>query len=308
MAKWGVICTTNAPTRDVLGFCAHHLDLGAERLYIYLDHEDHVTADRIRPHKQIKVQICDDAWWAKRKGRPEMHQVRQVMNARHAGNRKVEVDWLTHIDVDEFLWPQQPIREILDKMPVHSLCGRVRPIEALTQDPDHPTAPETCFKAFPIKRPERNDTTARVYPTFGTHLNGGFLSHVAGKMFFRAGIGMRAKIHNVYLDDDENPGQVEMPEIELCHMHAESWDEWRARFDYRHQYGAYRAELRNGPGGLSMHELFNAILQDSENGLRQFYNEVCLATPALQERLESEGLLRRHNLNLSEKIARHFPE
>ena len=131
MSSWGLICTTNAPTLDVLNFCAHHLDIGAERLFVYLDAPNDLTFQILKAHPKIRPVTCEDGWWQKRKGRPAKHQVRQVLNARHACNRRADVDWLTHIDVDEFLLPARPLTEILDEMPVHSLCGRIRPIEAL---------------------------------------------------------------------------------------------------------------------------------------------------------------------------------
>lgn len=314
-ASWGVIATIKAPTEDVLAFCAHHLELGAHRLYIYLDDGNARTFEALRKHPKIKPVICDDDWWAKRRGRPEKHQSRQFLNARHACNRRAEVDWLTHIDVDEFLMPDggRSVGDILETLPLACLCARMRPAEALAEDPEHPTAPETCFKTFHLDQRARQAAAERVFPTFGRHLSGGFLSHVAGKLFFRAGIGMKVKIHNVWLDDDENPGQVELPEIALLHMHAESWEHWRGRFDYRMRMGSYRPGLQppvgRGRGGLPPHELFTTILEsEGEAGLRAFHDEVCRASPALLARLDAEGLLRRHALALGELRLRHFPE
>ena len=55
---------------------------------------------------------------------------RQTANATHAYNRKVEVDWLTHIDVDEFIVPDQRIDEILE-VPDTKLYARMRPTELM---------------------------------------------------------------------------------------------------------------------------------------------------------------------------------
>ena len=72
----------------------------------------------------------------RRNGRPAKHQARQGSNARHANNRhankdRPEVDWLAHIDTDEFLLPAQPVAETLAALPSECLCARVRPVEAL---------------------------------------------------------------------------------------------------------------------------------------------------------------------------------
>lgn len=311
MSSWGVICTTNADTQDVLNFCAHHLDIGAERLFIYLDAPNDRTLAALKAHPKIRPVLCDDAWWAKRKGRPAKHQVRQVLNARHACNRRADVEWLTHIDVDEFLLPERPMHRVLDDMPVTALCGRIRPIEALAPEDD---AEEIrYFKAMHVDLEERLAASDRVFPKFGPYLSGGFLSHVAGKMVFRAGIGMKVKIHNCFLDDDDNPGEVAMPEVSLAHLHAESWQEWRKRFDYRLAKGSYRPDLGPPPGrrkgGVNMHQLFNELIaSEGEDGLRSFYLEVCAATEALRSRLQAEGLLREVSLDLDAKRGRHFPD
>ena len=37
---WGIVSTIKAPAKDILTFAAYHLDLGAHRVYIYLDAPD----------------------------------------------------------------------------------------------------------------------------------------------------------------------------------------------------------------------------------------------------------------------------
>lgn len=312
MTRWGIVSTIKAPERDILNFAAYHLERGAHRLYIYLDAPDQVVFDRLKAHPRIKVVACDDSWWAKRRGRPEKHQSRQFLNARHAYNRKVEVDWLAHIDVDEFLWPERSIDAQLADLPESCLCARVRPIEALAPAPGD-TGPETAFKAFHLAADARQRAAETVFPTYGRYLSGGFLSHVAGKLFYRTGVaGLRAKIHNIEVAGQQNPGEVALPETELCHMHAQSWEDWQRSYRYRMHKGSYRAELKpqvnRQAGGLSLHELFTGIeSQEGEAGLRRFYDEICVASEALCDRLAGEGLLRRHDLNLDAARQAQFP-
>ena len=313
--KWGIVSTVKAPLREIADFAAHHLDLGAHRLILYLDEDAPDTHDALNTHPKLRVIKADAANW-RSANRPDKHQPRQTANARHALKRKSrDLDWLAHIDVDEFLWPAKPLTDQLAALPQDCLAARIRPIEALSADGIADIPPgTTCFKATARDRPERERQTAEIYPTYGTHLNGGFLSHVAGKVFFRTdNPDLRPRIHNVFLGDRENPGQQELIETELCHLHAPSLASWLERFDYRLEQGAYRSEL--GParsrarGGLTMHELFHAIIEESgRDGLTAFYNEVCRATPELRARLENHGLLRCHTLDLDRKRAKHFPD
>lgn len=311
---WGVVSTIKAPLSAIADFAAHHLELGAHRLYIYLDDDNPAAFDALKQHPKIRIFKADAANW-RSANRPVKHQPRQTANARHAYNRKVEVDWLAHIDVDEFMWPANTIGDQLRALPQECLCARIRPIEALSSQGIADIAPGvTCFKAMTNNRQIRQAQTEAIYPTYGAHLNGGFLSHVAGKLFFRTGIpDLTMKIHNIQVNGVENPGQVELTGTELCHMHAQSWEDWMRTYRYRLEQGSYRPSLApnraRDMGGMTMHELFRFI-EDSEGeaGLRRFYDEVCLATPDLRARLDAHGLLRCLSLDLDAKRARHFPD
>lgn len=312
--KWGIVSTIKAPLREIADFAAYHLDLGAHRLIIYLDDDNPAAFEALSPHPKLRIIKADAANW-RNANRPEKHQPRQSANARHALKRKSrDLDWLAHIDVDEFLWPANPLEDQLANLPQDCLAARIRPIEALSTDDCTDIPPgQTCFKATSRDRNTRNQQTSEIYPTYGAHLNGGFLSHVAGKVIFRTGIdGLNPRIHNVILEGRKNPGQRELPDTELCHLHAISLDDWLNRFDYRHSQGAYRSELAptraRTHGGLTMHELFRAIIDENgREGLIAFYNEVCRATPDLRARLQDHGLLRCHTLDLDAKRAKHFP-
>jgi hypothetical protein len=297
--------------RDVLGFVAYHLERGAHRIYIYLDAPDDATFAALKSHSKVRVTQTDTAYWDKKGGRPAKHQPRQTMNAADAYGKRIEVDWLVHIDHDEFLVWDTPLTEQYGALDAQCLCGRIRPIEALAwsgakSDP-------RPFKGFALSMPQRRATTEALYPTYGAHLNGGFLSHVAGKMIYRTGIeGLSVKIHNAVLNGDQNPGQQELLQTRLCHLHGETWTAWRASFEYRKTKGAYRSELKapfdQEKGGLNMHALLSQIENEGgETGLKAFYDEVCTARPALLAGLKEHGLLHWHTLNRDSAIMRQFP-
>lgn len=307
MIKWGLCATIKAPTDDILAFVAYHLELGAHRLYIYLDDSNPTAYARLKAHPKIRATKCDDKHWRKLTGkRPVKHQVRQTANATHAYARRVEIDWLVHMDVDEFLWPDNGLSDCLDALDRQVKCARVRPMEQLSGD-------GTAFKAFIPNGPERQAIVARLYPQFGRHVKGGFLSHVAGKLFVRTGQDdLTVKIHNVFQGDVMNPGEAELGTVALCHAHAKSWEQWIAAYRFRLERGSYRADLApNRPrnqGGVSMHELFQRIETEAgEAGLRAFHDELCADTPQLRARLADANALRLCDLQLDAKHQKHFP-
>ncbi|WP_244614833.1 glycosyltransferase family 2 protein [Pukyongiella litopenaei] len=298
-----MVATIKASPRAILDFAAYHLDLGAHRIYLYLD-APNPAREVLGAHPKLRVTECDDRWWRRRGGRPNKHQVRQSVNATHAYARRAEVDWLAHIDVDEFLAPGASVAAALAALPPGTLTARMRPMEALAGS-------EGMFKAFIPPGPERRPTVARLYPNFGTFVTGGFLSHVAGKVFLRTGLdGIAFRIHNAFQGDVMNPGEAEAGEaLALCHRHAGDWEAWIAAFQYRLDRGAYRAELPPAAkNGATLHALLDRIARsEGEAGLRAFFDEVAAASPELVTRLRREGLLREIDLNLQARREKHFP-
>ncbi|WP_417673402.1 glycosyltransferase family 2 protein [Pseudodonghicola sp.] len=308
MTRWGIVSTIKAPKAEILDFAAYHLELGAQRLYIHLDDPDPDTLAMLKTHPKIRAFACDDAYWRKQGvKRPAKHQARQTFNATRIYRRKAEVDWLIHMDVDEFLWPEGRVDQRLGALPAATLCARVRPFEALAGD-------GTGFKGFIPAGPEREAVVERLYPRFGAFVKGGFLSHLAGKLFVRTGLGdLTVKIHNVFRGEEMNPAEVELDDIRLLHCHAKSWEHWLSAFRYRLDHGSYRAELAparaRDKGGLTLHEVLSTIHQvEGETGLRAFYDELCADTPRLRAALQAEGLLHQCDLGLAEKLQKQFPD
>ena len=313
MIRWGTVTTSNAPLPEIERFAAWHLEAGAHRIYLYLDHEKTDGFETLSHHPKLRVIHTDEAWWAKRKGRPDKHQQRQSANARHANNRKAEVDWLAHIDTDEFILPAREglpnVAEQLAALPQDCQCARIRPIEALAPG-DANTPQESLFKALPADRQLRQSIARACFPQYGAYLAGGFLSHTLGKLFFRPRKGLQIRIHNVFENGVENPGHCELPGLELGHFHASSWEMFTHSLRYRLARGSYRAELKSAirqPGALNLHDVLNMIEEtDGLPGLRAFFNETCVADQPLCARLEAHGILRRHVMALETLRATYF--
>ncbi|WP_268912034.1 glycosyltransferase family 2 protein [Sedimentitalea arenosa] len=298
--RWGIVATIKAPTAETLAFAAHHIELGAHRIYVYLDAPDPEAVHHLKSHPKTRVVSCDAAYWRKLgKPRPKKHQVRQVLNATHAYGRAAEVDWLAHIDVDEFLWSQDTIAAALSTLPEGALCARVRPIESLAGDGD-------AFKGFIPPGPDRARISEAVFPGVGTEVPCGFLSHLAGKLFLRTGLSnLTFRIHNAFQGTEMNPAEHPLPGVDLCHRHVRDWQSWRQAARYRLDHGAYR----EGLGGGTLHRILrDADATGGEAGLRAVFDALCADTPAMRARLSEAGLLHLRPLDLVAKRARQFPD
>lgn len=321
MTRWGIVATIKANAKEIISFVAHHLELGVDELHIYLDTPCPRAEEALAGNPRVKIIQCDEKYWRMRRPReehqrPPMHQARQFANAKWAYMHN-NVDWLIHIDVDEFLWAERDVRDQLAALPDTALCARIRPLEALSTEGQDLPKGVTPFKSAALEWDQRRRETRDIYPTYGDFLNGGFLSHLAGKMAVRTGQpDMMVKIHNVEQNGTLNPGEAELPDLTLCHMHAHTWDQWRKSLTYRRRKGSYRAELappvappgtKPDPDALNLNQLFDMIEEHGgDAALRGFFEEVCLATPALRERLDRYGRLQMRNLDLKAARKRQF--
>jgi len=299
--RWGVVATVKASERDVLNFVAHHLCLGAHRVFVYLDAPAPGLAQMLRAHPKVRAFETSARGWVASGRRPVRHQKRQEHNAQHAYRKAGDLDWLAHIDVDEFLCPDRPIDHILRSVEPHITTARVSPIEALAEAPG-------LFKACHRAPRARHAAAMRLYPTYGAFLPGGFLSHVAGKTFVRTGLpDVEMRIHGIHRNGQRNPQEQRLADITLAHFHAADWTAWRKHFSYRHTHGSYRAELP-GIGGQNRHALFAALVRErGDAGLRHLFDEVALGTDRHIEALRAEGLLRNCDLKLDTSRRAQFP-
>lgn len=311
--RWGVCSTIKAPTKDILRFVAYHLDAGAHRIWVYLDAENGGAYNALDAHPNCTVINCNEAYWYRYFGdKPAKHQTRQSRNATRTLARAGEVDWLLHIDVDEFLVSPGSVSDVLASLPETVLSARVRPMEVLASAT--PMNRQMAFKAFLPNGDTRLDEVRALYPTYGDYIIGGFISHLAGKIFVRTRAqDLTLRIHNALRDQKRIQDEAELEHMALAHLHAPDWETWLKNFDFRMANGAYGAKgtpVRAPDGGrITLHEFFNALIEHSGNdSLRHFFDEVCADTPMLRERLAERGLLRLHDLNLDAKVHHYFPD
>ncbi|WP_459429643.1 glycosyltransferase family 2 protein [Roseivivax sp.] len=304
--RWGVVATIRPEPQAALRFAAHHLELGAAKVLIYLDTPAPELAETLTRDPRVQVTTCDAAYWeAVGKPRMEAHQLRQVWNATRSLRAEAEdLDWLAHIDLDELLLPDRPVAQCLAEVPPEAAFARLTPAEALAVAEDQsPRAFKLTHSAAGVQKAELQE----VYPTFGLHLPGGFLSHTSGKVFARTGIpDTRLGIHALKHRGAEVSNQAELPGLRLGHLHAPSWEVFRAHLDFRLARGSY-AKQSERPEVMGIADILRLLQEDEgEPGLRAFFDEVCRDTPELRARLAARGMLVDFPLDLDGAVARVF--
>ncbi len=291
--SWGIVATVKAPVEQVLAFVAHHLTLGPERIWIFLDDPADPAFEALQGIDRVLAVRCDKAHWKAALGRrPPEHQVRQTMNIRHV-YRDAPLDWLLHIDVDEFLVADVPVREVLQRK--ERAMIRAEPWDALHD----PGAPEDIFSSRWFHRAVRKgdpaDIRKRLYGSHGALLPKGLVGHSAGKCFFRTGIeDFKPTIHTARFMGRGFPSVGFEPGLALLHFHAEDLERWALRLDFRLNQGAYRAYP----------EMQAFLLAASDAEIAEFYRTVQTATPEALAKQGAAGFLREEHLGLRAKVAK----
>ncbi|WP_425046182.1 glycosyltransferase family 2 protein [Primorskyibacter sp. S87] len=302
MSRWGVVSTIRAPLADIARFAAHHLDLGADSIRIFLDAPDPLVEQFFRSHPRVRITVCDVNYW---KGKParaqDSHQMRQAFNATRA-YRQSDLPWLAHLDVDEFLLPARPVTEILADCPPEAEFMQMRPAEQLAQDRPNGL---THFKLTRHTAGHPPEVLSRIYPTFGEFVPEGFFSYNCFKNIARTGLqGIRFGIHAMWREGKKlSTGQIS-EEIRVGHAHAPSWAQFRQHMTFRVTKGAYRRRP-NEPMRLA-DVLATIQSEEGEPGLRRFYEEMMCATPDLIEQLAKHDMLLGVELDLDETVSKWF--
>ncbi|QOL80617.1 glycosyltransferase family 2 protein [Pseudooceanicola spongiae] len=298
--RWGIVSTVQAPLPQLARFVAYHLSEGAARVHLYLDTPDDAIASFFASDARISVVPCTADYWARhRAGRPDTHQGRQMRNATHA-YRRSDLDWLAHIDVDEFILSPSPLSGLLAQVPSETAVLHLRPAEMLAGGHDAPSA----FKLTPRFAGTDKAVLHDLYPTFGAHLRGGYVSHLEGKAIARVGIAdCRLGVHALLYRGEPASNRVTLRHGWVGHAHVQDWTDFRTRLEFRMQKGSY--QKRGTSFGLF--DVLEFVTEtEGEDGLRQFYDEVCADTPQLRQALERHHMLYTRQLDLDARCRAVF--
>lgn len=292
--RWGIVSTVKAPLRKIAEFIAFHLDLGAHSIRIHLDVPDPSIAERLA-HPRVRFTQCDDEYW---QGRPDRarttHQRRQMLNAART-YRMSKLDWLIHIDVDEFILSPHALADLLAAVQPDTSHVELQPVEMMegSSDPYH------------FKRPASMMLRRRIYPLFGEYIPGGFIGTRSPKIAARTGLtNVRLGIHTLHHSGVPLQGAATLPGVELGHAHAPDFETFERHLAYRLSKGSYHDRM----GTLNRRgHLIRALIDDPEpDALRAFHTELCVPTRERIELLKEHDLLRTETMNLDNKVAYYF--
>ncbi|MHA7875906.1 glycosyltransferase family 2 protein [Roseivivax sp.] len=239
MTRWGVAATVAEPPALLAAFVAHYLSLGADPVRLYLDRPEPEAEALLSGLPGVELIRADAAFYLRtlgRRRRPDHLNRRQRMNIDHA-YATLPVDWLLHVDADEFLAAPEFVAR-LDVQPPEVDSLRIANGErAWLAGPP----PRTIFEGVlrwqvPGPRPA---VRARLGPEVMRFTDRGFCGHALGKSVTRTGRGLRLGLH---APRREPVAQIaEMPDARIVHFDGLTRAHWCAKLMRYAEQGLYDA-------------------------------------------------------------------
>lgn len=230
MSNWSVVTTVKADKELIELFIQHHLSQGVNHIFIYLD--DPLDFDILSLNDRfdnVTFNICDDNFWSKNyefknldfNGRPDGVEARQMHNVIHA-LKNVKTKWLACIDIDEFIYSDRSISDVLEYIPDNIFSVRVKPFEAIYKD-NVPNNYDDVVKTKYFKHHTRRVDKFfwnEIYPNELIH-KAGFFGHITGKCFFRTDEPLKwPGLHNFNPLDMTLKTNFIVDEFKLLHFEA----------------------------------------------------------------------------------------
>ena len=194
-ARWGVVTTAREPLQLLIAFVAHHLSVGASEVHIFLDTPDKSKARKLAAIKGCFVTECSPAYWKQVAGRRHVRSLnmRQIKNAESV-YKTTDLDWLLHMDADEFVMPSSDIGQALAASDPELVYREIPNVERVYLGPD---TPQTIFDgSFVIPMKHDAETRLRLYGERQSYLMDGVLGHQSGKSLVRVGEEVVIGIHS----------------------------------------------------------------------------------------------------------------
>ncbi|MEB8388646.1 glycosyltransferase family 2 protein [Rhodobacteraceae bacterium KMM 6894] len=293
-ATWGIVMTVHEPAQLVLANVGWHLGTGASEIHVYLDDPEDPVAEPLEALGRVRIVRCGDAHWhrtAPSGRRPPTHRRRQGLNANHALAR-CEVDWLIHMDADEFLVQHRPVGEEM---------AAVRALECelyfavaermYLPGPQHSIFDgvfRTCTRAQ-LRRSDGVDTARLIYGDHVDCLDFGVLGHSAGKCAVPRGEDYRLGIHWSFRGDSRKRSErFRSTSAQLYHFDGLTRLQWLTKL---RRYTEYDPEDFNIADHRQAQIDLTASVATAPGGYEVLHDELKVLAPQLQDRLRALGLL-----------------
>ncbi len=290
--SWGVAATVNEETDQAICFAAHHIDLGADAVVLFVDDPDHMPHELVK-HPKIEVVLCTEAVISGAlRERLVRRNARKAFYFNHA-RRIMALDWLAMLDVDEYLLSDAPMRETLAEVPGDAAFVTMPVIERFANSETLYRPPASAYK---LKQSDRET----LYPTFGPYLPDLLLGPAEPRLFVRGKLGA-IRVGNFIVKHEKKVATngYTPDNLRVAHCHADSIQDFEAALPRRIDEGYKRRK----PDGTSLKSILDTIdISENRSEFAAFFSEIAEPRPEVLDHLKQAGALYDIDLDLAPKI------
>jgi len=315
---WGVTLSVLEPTQLVVANIAHHLELGAQEVIVFLDKPQKDLEKILSSHPRVTTFVCNSRHWLGRlhTRRPNKVIIRQIRNARYAMTR-TKVDWLLHLDADEFLFPKGDFSAELAALPDTFGGLWLENYErAFREGKDQDTIFDGVFRVFPKTDPAAVALPAlsSLYGNNTAFARNGFTAHNLGKSFARNDPRYAQGIHQVRMATDENPQPLAKmycsTMARILHFDGLTRLHWVRKLvrmaTEQGSAGAIQAQARRTTREFQLGMIREQL--DDPKYLIGVHDAHKVVSPEQEQKLGALGLLQTLAFGPTEAIRRQFPD
>lgn len=296
--SWGVATTLNEDLDQAVCFTAHHLDLGADAVALYADNP-HIVPHELAHHPRVHLVVCDDTVIsAEQRKNMSTRNMRKVFYFNKA-RRNLSLDWLAMLDTDEYLIPNDPIKDILSQVPADAAFMKIPVVEQFADSPTLFRPPASTYEMDPNLR-------ADLFPLFGNYLPDLILGQPDPRLFVRARLSNIRVANFIVKHNKRIATNAFFPEnMVVAHCHADSFNSFINALPRRIDQGY----SRHKEGAISINSALEATdKQYKKPELQRFFNEIAVARPEVVKALAAHNVLRTIDFDIEKKIERIIQE
>ena len=282
---WGVVMTAREPAQLVIANVHYHLGQGAAEVHVFLDDPDDAVGVHLADVAGCVVYRCDAAHWevVNRGRRPERQTRRQSLNANHV-YQKAGLEWLVHLDADEFLFQKRPLGDELRYAPRGpGYLGLPVRERAFLSD-----AQKRLFDGgFRVPFTGRSAMMVPLYGELVPFLAHGVAGHAAGKSCVPVGRELRMGVHGPRTKTGKKLAPLHSTSTVLLHFDGLTPLHWMVKLL---RYGAGDPQRLIGPHRMAQ----LAFIEESCTGLgeiREFHDMLKAVDAEQNARMTALGLL-----------------
>lgn len=302
---WGVVCTALEPPALLAAFVAHHLAIGASRVHLIIDQPNQEIEALFAQVPECQLNVGDEEFCQTHLGGAKSDRIfrRQRLNASWAAHT-TDVDWLLHVDADEFLHASD-FAAVLAALPdeVDAVC--LPNVERVYCDVNE-AADDSSIFAGGFRR-QITDEAAQNLLLSEEQRNftiGGFCGHHFGKSATRTGRGHGIGIHRPIRRTAPQVLTVNQPLV--CHFDGLTRTHWVRKLLRYAGKGIYEQPPAHA---VPRH---NQMLYIQEHAgdpkvAAELHDRLRVLGPDAADRFAALGYLERFDLGIEQAVANLFP-